>query len=214
MSLTRYSVSTSIAVALAVAALAMGGCMTTSPRLHSFASALDRDLPEVELDHQFGMTFGRMSLGMVKGIAKWGMDEEDQDAFAAFRGVRKVEFATYQAHLSGAGESSVLTNSDWDAATRLQAKFRRNGWQTMARFSADAELGWVVYRLSGDKLKNVMVVLLEDEELTIVRLGGKLNKVVRAALAYSRSEVLDDHDFDDKDEPDRLSTEELREGTH
>ena len=41
------------------------------------------------------------------------------------------------------------------------------------------------------KLKNIMVMVLDDEELTMVRVGGRLDKILSAALAYSKDEVFD-----------------------
>ena len=175
------STMTPLLVLISISLLSLG-CFTTSARMHSFADAIEQDLPDIELDHQFGVTLGRMSLGLVKGVAKWGVDKDDEAAFEIFRGVKKVEFATFEA--SG--------NNYDDFPYRLEESLEHKGWQTLARFREHGELGWIVYRMRNDKLKNVIVMTLEDEELTLVRLGGRLDKVLRAALAYSNQEIFDE----------------------
>ena len=165
---------------LVAAALVSGGCFTTSPRMHGIADAFEEDMPGLEFEHQFGMTLGRMSLGMVKGIAKWGMDDDDRDAFAALRGVKKVELATFEAY----------GDDDFEFPRTFERSLARKGWSTLAKFRDHGELGWVVYRMDEERLKNVMVVVLDHGELTLIRLGGRLDKVVSAALEFSRDEVL------------------------
>lgn len=178
--------------ALILLALIQIACFTTSPRMHGLAADFQEDVPELELDHQFGMTLGRMSLGMVKGIAKWGMDEHDREAFQTLRGVKKVELATYETYGEG----------DLRFPRRFEASLARRGWETLARFRDGGELGWIVYRMDGDRLKNVLVVVHDGYSLTLVRLGGRLDRVVTAALAFSREEVLDDDEWHDEDEWD------------
>ncbi|MEM1245961.1 MAG: DUF4252 domain-containing protein [Acidobacteriota bacterium] len=177
---------------LVLLALIQVACFTTSPRMHGLASELQEDVPELELDHQFGMTLGRMSLGMVKGIAKWGMDDDDRDAFRALRGVKKVELATYDTY-----------GGDLRFPRRFEDSLDRRGWETLARFRDGGELGWIVYRMDGrQRLKNMLVVVHDGHSLTLVRLGGRLDRVVSAALAFSREEVLDEewNDVEEWDE--------------
>ena len=174
-------------------ALLSSGCLTTSPRMHAFADSIQHELPEMELEHIRGGTFGRVSLGMAKTIAKWAMDEEEDEEFVGFfKGVKKVEYAMFEANHHG----------DAEFPRELHDSFSRKGWSTLARFREDEQLAWVLVRMRRESIDKLIVVHLDDEELTLVRLGGRLDDVLRAALDYARSEVIEDDDWIDAEEPD------------
>lgn len=175
-----------------VVALAGTGCLaTTSPRMHAFADSIQHELPDMKLEHIRGGTFGRMSLGMAKTIAKWSMDDgEDREFVGFFKGVKKVEYAMYEAS----------SRSDVTFPRELHSSFERRGWSTLARFREDESLAWVLARVRRESIDRVIVVHLDEEELTLVRLGGRLDEVLRAALDYARSEVLDEDEFEELDE--------------
>ena len=189
-----------LASVVLLAAVLGGGCFTTSARMHGIADAFEDDLPGLEFDHQFGLTLGRMSMGLARSVGSLAMEE---DELRVFRGIRKVEMATFETR----GDRQI------DFPRQLEASLSRKGWETLARFKEDGELGWVVYRLDGERLKNVMVMVLDHGELTLVRLAGRLDRVVGAALEFSREEILEDdgdweiwEDEDDWSEPADTST--------
>ncbi len=185
---------------VAVCCLALGGCFTTSPRMHSLAESLDRDVPDLDLDHEFGITLGRMSLGLAKGVARLGMDHEEERAFRAFKGIKKVEMATYETFGDGGGVPASVRSS-----------FERRGWETLARFSEDGEEAWIVYKMDGPKLKSLLVMAQDHDQLTMIRLSGRLDRVFRAAMAYSRDEVLDGHHQDTGWDDDEWSDDDWAE---
>lgn len=161
------------------------GCLTTSPRMHAFADSIQHEMPEMQLEHIRGGTFGRVSLGMAKTIAKWALDDDEDEEFVGFfKGVKKVEYAMFEAN----------TRADAEFPRELHDSFSRKGWTTLARFREDEQLAWVLVRLRRDSIDKLIVVHLDEEELTLVRLGGRLDDVLRAALDYARSEVLEEDD--------------------
>lgn len=182
----------SLPASLVVIAILSSGCLTTSPRMHAFADSIQHELPEMELEHIRGGTFGRMSLGMAKTLAKWAMDDEEDDEFVGFfKGVKKVEYAMFETN----------THGDATFPRELHDSFSRKGWTTLARFREDEQLAWVLVRMRRDSIDKLIVVHLDDEELTLVRLGGRLDDVLRAALDYARSEVIGgDEPFEDEEE--------------
>lgn len=179
-----------VGIALVGVGLATMGCFTTSPRMHAFAYSIQHEVPDMELEHIRGGTFGRMSLGMARTIARWAMDDEDDQEFVGFfRGIRKVEYAMFDA-----------TRGDAAFPRKLHDSLSRKGWTTLARFREDEQLAWVLVRMRRDSIDRLIVVHLDDEELTLVRLGGRLDDVLRAALDYARREVLDDDDWGEEED--------------
>lgn len=159
------------------------GCFTTSPGMMNLADTLESDLGGTRLEHQFGLTFGRMSLGLAKGITRIATRNEDADpALDVLKGIKKFEMASFEARSSGSRTFPA----------ELDAALADSGWETLARFRDGGEFGWVAYQLDRDRLKRVLVIALDDEELILVRLKGRLDKVLTAALAYSRQQILDE----------------------
>ena len=170
------------------AAFLLNACFTHTGHLDRMAHKLEAQLPATRFEPQFGLKFGRLSLGLAKGITNLALNEEELDGLHILRGVKKVEFATYKT----VGASAA------DFTGELELSLRKTGWQTLARFREDGELGWIVYRMEEDILRNLVVCILSEEELTMVRLSGRLDRLITAAIQFARSE-LQEHDSWDEE---------------
>lgn len=82
---------------------------------------------------------GCMSFGMVKGIVKWGMDEDDCIVFWMLCGVKKVEFVIYDIY----GEEELCFFC-W-----FEVFFDWWGWEILVCFCDGGEFGWIVYCMDG-----------------------------------------------------------------
>jgi hypothetical protein len=172
-------------------ALLLTGCFTATPRLDGFAHRLEGTMPGTHFEAQGGIKLGRLSLGLARAITRSVDDEDAQDASLLLAGLKRVEVAHY--------EVSGLAPDTLPAA--VERSFHRNGWRTMARVRDEDASSWVLYRMEDDSLRSLFVVTLDGEELGLVRLEGRLDLVVEAALRMSRDEVRDDPEPESDETP-------------
>jgi hypothetical protein len=170
-------------VTLALCAVLLTGCFTSTPRLDNFAYRLEGTMPGTHFEPQGGIKLGRLSMGLARGIVRAVDDEDTETASHILKGIKRVEVAHYA--VSGLPPSTTLP-------VEVERSFRKNGWRTMARVRDDEQCAWVLYRMDGQHLRSLFVVSVDGEELALVRLEGRLDQVVEAALKMSRDEVKGD----------------------
>ena len=169
-----------VVIAAAATSLLLSGCVLNTPHLDQLAHTLDRELPDTDLDQQFGIKLGRISMGLGKSIARIAMNEEDAQYMGVLSGLKRVEVATYDA--SGSLEDAHFPR-------RMEDSLRSDGWETLARFQDETNLGWVLYRIKKQSLRNLLVVNLDDEQLNMIRISGRLDQTIRAAMHLARGEM-------------------------
>ncbi|HVS15583.1 MAG TPA: hypothetical protein VMV46_16785 [Thermoanaerobaculia bacterium] len=193
----------SLLLALALPALAAGGCVAlASPEMTAMKNSIEGDLVGADFDREFGLTLGRMSLGLGKLVLN-GISDEEED-LNLLRGVKRIEVGHYVAHQGGtrrdpAGDAwQALPEephvADAPLAFRLERLMRHRGWTAAVAARDGLSRTWVYYR-SGerqDRIRGVYVIALEGEELTLVRLTGRLDRTLAAAIALSRQYAAGD----------------------
>ena len=71
---------------------------------------------------------------------------------------------------------------DGDLELHTLKRFERDGWGVAARVREDDEQVWVMYRERYGHIRDMYVLVLDPDELVIVRFEGDLNEIVRLAL--------------------------------
>ena len=147
---------------------------------------LDRQLTATRFERQGGIKLGRLSTGLAKGLSRMAMDEEDLEDLEVLRGVKHFEFATYEA----------VGDLDGDLTAKLELSLSGAGYQTLARFRDGGDVGWIVYRMKDEALRKLVVCILEDGELTLIHISGRLDALLTAAIQLARTEMADEGDED------------------
>jgi hypothetical protein len=163
--------------------LLCNGCMTSTPQLHHVAHGLEQALPGTTLTPEGGIKLGRASLGLARMISQRALEEEDEDARAAgrtLRGIRRVEVGTYRI------QGLPLR---FESPREMERALGLAGWATLARVQEDDDLAWVVYRQKDSHIRSLLVINVEGEELSMVRLQGRLEDALAAALDVARGEA-------------------------
>jgi hypothetical protein len=105
-------------------------------------------------------------------------DHEMSFAIGWLKDVSRVEVAVYEL--------------DTDEPSRpIQTPSRieemlKDGWEMAARVRERDESVWVLYRVDDDSVREVFVVALDREELTMVKVKGRLERLIGRALTERR----------------------------
>jgi hypothetical protein len=142
---------------------------------------------DVELDRAFGIRLGRCGVA----LARWGL-KKGGESDIPLKGVKKVEVGVYE----------VV-----DGATPRLAPPNLPGWHTLVRMHEDGDNVFVMTRERDGQLRKLLVVVAEDDEWVLVRISGKLDRLVEDAMHYAMKEAGREDLYDDALEAYRDSGE-------
>jgi len=166
------------AMLLALAALASLGCRGGEPpAADTVRFYLERSVPGSEFRRDSHVRLGRFTLGLVRGLLRL-VEPEDREARQVMAHIRSVEVASYEVvSLPPAVETLVLP-------PRLERQMADNGWYPMVKTRDDGELSWVFVREDdAGTVSNLYIVELDDSELTIIDLAGRLDRIAAEMVA-------------------------------
>lgn len=152
----------------------LGGCVESSMVART-RMELEDEIPEAEFERDFALRLGRVSTAVVKPIAFFALDDEEGEA-GFLRKIKRVHFATYQ--VSGFPEDLGTRE-----LTSLDRRMRKQGWNRVVRTRDESDVTWVFARENGDEIRDLLVVALSDDEMVIVRVGGRLDQMMADLIA-------------------------------
>lgn len=167
----RWAVLGMVAVLLAGSL----GCRSAPP-VGTVMARLEAELPGAEFEREFHLRLGRLSLGLVKRIADWGLSEDDEDLMM-LRRVSHIDIGSYRV-------VSLPPLDDLRLPPDLLRALDRSGWRLMLRTRDRGECVWLFVREDpSGAIRSLYVVALDEVELTMVSLEGRLDQVLAEAIA-------------------------------
>jgi len=149
------------------------GCVWT-PELSRVASELERQLPDAKFDKEFALSLGPMALGFAKLVSGMVGDDDVRHARAYLKEVSRVQVAVYETR-------DMPSMSNLRMPSRLK-DLEDRGWETAVKVREEDEAVWVMYRIDGESIRELYVVVLSDDELVLVKATGNLDRIMARAL--------------------------------
>lgn len=167
---------TGLIIAL-LALFASSGC--TSFEMTRLRNHIDRDVPEADIGAGYAMSFGRFSMGTARTVLALSDDGDESMAMARalLRNVKKVQIGRYDVH-GRIALNDIPTPSVFEA-------YEGKGWIPVVTLREPDEVVWVMAKETHDDLRDLLVVVLSDDELVVAKMSGNLTKAVTAAMAES-----------------------------
>lgn len=174
----------SVVAVLSSLALPLAGC-GEPPSVDQVTREIGKWAPGARFEREEHIRLGRIKMGLAKGILRMVDDEEDEEGRAILREVDRVEVATYR--VRNLPDTSGLRQK----APAFERQLARTGWSLTVKAQEDNSPSWLFTR-SDDQggLKNILVVDLDDQELTVVRVDGRLDRVLAEAIAERPREAV------------------------
>jgi hypothetical protein len=152
-------------------------CVATAASCIGFHGPEDlrRDLVQatgVELHRETGVSVGRMGVMLVR----WFTPEDE----IPLKGVRRVQVGVYE----------VTDFGDGGYPRGHVDPPELPGWEPVVRVHDDDENVFVMLRQEDDAIRGMLVVVMERDEWVLVRIKGRLEKVVEEAMrmAFDQAE--------------------------
>ena len=172
-----------LAALLSLASL-LAGC-GGSPTVSEVRWEIEHRFPEARFEPEEHVHLGRFTMALVRGVVHLAAhDEDDQEGVAMLSQIHAVDVASYKVH--------NLPSLDGLAADpRFDRELRKHGWSQLVRTHEKNESTWVYVRGTQEGvLDNLFVVSLEKNELTLVRVDGRLDKMIAMAMAEHPKDVM------------------------
>lgn len=151
------------------------GCMW-APELTEVKRDIAEQLPDIGFRKNVTLSFGPVTMVLARTITRF--IPEASEARTYLRDVSKVQVAVYE--VEGTPQGSTL-----ETPLRLQDLID-DGWEMAVRVREQNETVWLLYRIDDESVREVFVVSLSDEELVLVKVKGRLERLLAEALEHSR----------------------------
>lgn len=172
----------SFAALLSLSSL-LAGC-GGSPTVDQVRWELQRRFPEARFVPEEHIHLGRLSMGLARGIVRLAADDGDRDELDLVRQIHGVDVASYK--VRGLPDLDGLAGD-----TRFESQLKQNGWSLMVRTREPRESTWIYVRTTPDgAMRNLFVVALEKDELTLVRVDGRIDRALAAAMAENPKKMF------------------------
>lgn len=165
--------------ALAATVLVAGGC-GPARELKQMKQDIARQLPEATFDHEISFAIGPGAMALTRAVASFVPDAKDARHW--LEDVDRVEVAVYEVHTDE-------FSSRIETPSRIE-EMVAEGWELAARVREKKESAWILYKIDGDSVREVFIVSLDREELVLVKVKGRLERVIGRALSD-----MDGHPF-------------------
>ena len=171
-----------VVAVLSSLALPLAGC-GDPPSVDQVTLQIERWMPGVRFEREEHIRLGRIKMGLVKGIVRM-VDDEDDESKAFLREIDRVEVATYR--VRNLPDTTDLP----EKAPDFERQLARSGWNLTVKAQEDNSPSWLFTRSDGQGgLSNLLVVDLDDSELTVVRMDGRLDRALAEAVAERPKEA-------------------------
>ena len=134
-----------------------------------------------EYSTELGLTLGRTSMA----IARFGLDIADEEPEFSLEGVRKIQIGIYH----------PLEDAEQGPARGPLGAESFQEWDPLVRMLANGETVLVLVREKDARIRDMLVIVDDQSELVVVRLKGKLDRILRQAMELG---------FDQADRPDLI----------
>lgn len=154
--------------------LAAGG--KKMPSAQSVYAEIQQGIPGARFERESHIRLGRVALTFIKPLVRLALDEDDE-ARDIVRNIKRVDIATYRVvELPGPVDTSVIR--------KIEGRMTDTGWSKIVRSREEDDNTWVFSRHRDDgSIAGIFVVDLDDYELSIVGVEGRLDEILANAIA-------------------------------
>ena len=163
-----------IGLVLAVTALSLfsSGCYR-SERLERMGYEILDACPDARFKKDMSLSLGGVSWGILKSIAL-SVEKDDPEVRAYIRGLSKIELVIYKAR--------GIAKDDARLIGEIVKSQLDEDWNLMIKVVDDKDLAWIHYRGDDKRIREMQITAYDGEEFVIVRLSGRLDKIMEVAL--------------------------------
>ena len=148
------------------------GCLW-APELDRVRRDLQEQLPGVHFKKEFAITLGPLSLGLARSVTRFVPDAREASTY--LKEIRRVKLAVYKV-------DDLPRHSKVAVPIQLQKLLEKRDWELAAKINERDERVWVLYKERNDVVREIYVVVLSRDELIMVRVEGRIDRLLAKAV--------------------------------
>lgn len=150
------------------------GCFF-DPDIDDVVSVIEQEIAPARIEPETTVRIGRALMSLARVVAGLVPDEEAHSAKEILSGVNEVHVGVYDVY--GLPRHASLHLPD-----PLRAKLEAEGWGMVIKMdTADSQL-WLMAQARDSRVHGAYVIVLEREELVVVKLKGNLSRTIDLAV--------------------------------
>jgi hypothetical protein len=155
-------------------ALPLAGC-TGAPSAESVRWEIQQRVPEARFETEEHIRLGRLTLGLLKGLLR--LVPQAEQGTAIVREIDRIEVVTYTVY--GLSDLGRLPGR-----IPFEDQLSRAGWAMTVKSKDGDSRSWLFTRSNdAGAIRNLLVVDLDGDKLSVVRLDGRLDRAFAEAIA-------------------------------
>ncbi len=151
---------------------ALSGCIY-SLEINRTRQTIEREFPGAEFDQKIVLSIGSFGLRTAGWFVELADDDDIENLSRYVSDLDRVKVGIY--------ETESLPAVPGTGAPVLR-QLVDQGWEPAVQVREDGEHVWILYRARRDRVRDVLVIVLNDQELVIARLKGHLDRLVTRAI--------------------------------
>jgi hypothetical protein len=163
---------------------AVTGCLWT-PELSEIQREIERQLPGARFEKDVRINLGPLSLGLARfatGFIPADMAPEAHEAHDYLQEVRRVQVALYRTLELPPLHKVRLPQ-------HLEDRIRDEGWHLAVKKQQPTELVWVLTQEEKGLVRDIYVILLNTDNLALVRVQGRMDQLLAKAMENRAGEL-------------------------
>ncbi len=164
-----------IAILLVTATVA-GGCIYSREISHT-RRTIEEELPGSRFDRQFVLSIGSRTLRTAGWITSLLPDEDVDEVRRYLDDVDHIKVGIY--------ETEALPDDGFSGPPMLSRMIQR-GWEVAVRVRDEQDRVWLMYRASRSRVRDLFVIVLNEDQLVIARVEGHLDRILQRAMVDYR----------------------------
>ena len=158
----------------------LSGCLW-APELDRVRKDIERQLPGATFKREVTLSLGPLSLAVARAVV--GLTPDAREAAAYLQDLRDVTIAVYE-----------VENIPRDVRVRLPDDLKRHlardDWELAVKTREEGQFAWILCKTEDDTIRGVYVVVLNHDNLVLVRARGRLEELVKRAIR-ERAHIAD-----------------------
>ncbi len=152
--------------------LLFSGCVFVNRDFRQTRNAILDEIGDAEIDTKVQLQIGPGLLSIGKLVAS--LSNVDEEARVYLREVQQVQLGVYKLQLSHTARLRI--------PAQIATKLERRGYQPMIKIKQPDENVWIMTKMRGEQLHSLYVIALDQQELVLVEVKGRLNKIIEKAI--------------------------------
>ncbi|MFZ5515643.1 MAG: DUF4252 domain-containing protein [Candidatus Zhuqueibacterota bacterium] len=149
------------------------GCVFVSRDFRTTRNAILSDLGNVDVDTEFQMQFNSGLISLGKMVVS--MTDADREVVDYLRDIRNVQIGVYKLH-------DIDPTRALKIPKQISEKLSHLGYESVVKANERNGAAWVFTQIRRDRLESVYIISLEPQELVIVEVKGRLERILQKAI--------------------------------